>query len=127
MPALSFKAQFADAVERGEKRQTIRARRKRPFMVSDRLYLYTGMRTKACRKLGESTCTEVLPIEICIRREHQCVYGWVTVGGNLLSEYQILQLAQADGFSSAAEFFKFFCEDAERFRGQLVKWGDLIS
>ena len=52
MPALNFKKQFAEKVETGEKRQTVRAKRKRAFVVGDKLYLYTGMRTKYCRKLA---------------------------------------------------------------------------
>lgn len=51
MALLGFKSIFADAVERGEKRQTIRAERKRPIKVREKLYLYTGLGTKKCRKL----------------------------------------------------------------------------
>ena len=60
MPAINFKAQFADAVEQGRKRQAIRAERKDnrpPCKLGDTLSLYTGLRTKATRKLGEGTCT----------------------------------------------------------------------
>ena len=64
MPALNYQAQFAPKVESGEKLQTIRARRKRPFKRGDRLYHYTGMRTKSCRKLGESTCVIAMDIVI---------------------------------------------------------------
>lgn len=53
MPMFNFKKQFADSVESGEKRQTIRARRKNRPQVGQTAYLYTGARTKACRKLGE--------------------------------------------------------------------------
>ena len=54
MPALNFRAEFADAVERGEKCQTIRAYRKdgRNPKPGDTLHLYTGMRTRACRRLA---------------------------------------------------------------------------
>ena len=50
MVAYNFQKQFADAVERGEKRQTIRAPRRdgRHAKVGDKLQLYTGMRTKQC-------------------------------------------------------------------------------
>lgn len=37
----------------GSKRQTIRARRKHPPRQGQTAYLYTGMRTKNCKKLGE--------------------------------------------------------------------------
>jgi len=127
MPALSFKAQFAPLVESGQKRQTIRAWRKRPIKVGQRLYLYAGMRTKACRKLGESECTEAIPIEIQ-------GYSWDARLGQvvlwhefLLWQYEVRQIAVADGFETVEEFFKFFSPDGEKFEGQLIKWGDPIS
>lgn len=51
MALLNFQKQFADLIEAGTKRQTIRAARKYPIKVGDKLYLYTGLRTKYCRKL----------------------------------------------------------------------------
>jgi hypothetical protein len=47
----------------GLKCQTIRVLRyykgkPNPVKVGDKLYLYTGLRTKKCRKLGEAICTE---------------------------------------------------------------------
>lgn len=84
MPALNFKMQFADKVEKGEKIQTIRATRKRPFRCGDKLYLYTGLRTKYCKKIGESVCHNVEDVEILsngvmklsgqiLNRAHKCV------------------------------------------------------
>lgn len=64
MPALSFQKQFADQVATGKKRQTIRAWRKRPFFTGDKLYLYTGLRTSSCRKLGEAVAARVVAIVI---------------------------------------------------------------
>jgi len=64
MPALNFHKQFAPAVEDGSKRQTIRALRKHPIRSGDHLYHYTGMVTKACRKLREDIATEAVHIEI---------------------------------------------------------------
>ena len=66
MPALNFQKQFAAIVESGQKRQTIRAYRKggRDPKPGDTLYLYTGMRTKQCRKLGEVRCQSAWPIRI---------------------------------------------------------------
>ena len=115
MPAYNFKQQFAEAVEEGTKRQTIRPKRKRPTKPGDRLYLYTGMRTKQCRKLGEATCTEVLDIEIQTSR--------VTVAGEALSWAQMKLLASLDGFSDQEAFFQFF-EDAYGlpFQGELIRW-----
>lgn len=62
MAALNFHARFAPLVESGKKKNTIRrTRRAKP---GDILYLYTGQRTKACRKLGEGICTDVTEVTI---------------------------------------------------------------
>jgi hypothetical protein len=59
MVAFNFKAQWASLVEDGIKRQTVRAGlRAQPGTM---LQHYTGMRTKACRKLREDVrCAEVV-------------------------------------------------------------------
>lgn len=67
MPALNFKKQFAEDVELGVKKQTIRAPRKdgRPHCrVGDTIKLYTGMRTKQCRLLGEAVVIRMERIRI---------------------------------------------------------------
>lgn len=66
MVALNFKAEFADDVELCRKRRSIRAPRKdgRNPKAGDVLQLYTGMRQKICRKLGNAVCLRVRPVEI---------------------------------------------------------------
>ena len=64
MPAYSFNTRFVPMVVDGTKRQTIRARRKNPAKVGDTLYLYSGLRTKYCKKLREDKCTATTTIII---------------------------------------------------------------
>lgn len=119
MPAYNFQTQFAPAVEAGIKRSTIRPRRKdgRQPKVGDTLYLYTGMRTKACRLLRKETCTAALPVEI------RCVRGTVRLDGRLLTEAEVAQLATIDGFASAKAFFAFFRETyGFVLRGLQITW-----
>lgn len=96
MPSLNFMERFAGAVERGEKRQTIRRVRKTPIKVGDTLQLYTGQRTKACRKLGLGRCTRVRAIMMrpdwTVWRERE-----------LLGFLAIARLAHKDGFEDAGE------------------------
>jgi hypothetical protein len=101
MPAYNFKKAFSDDVEKGIKRQTIRKRRKRPTKVGETLYLYTGMRTKGCRKLGEHECKAVRDFEI--RK-----VGEVYVDGRLLTLKEVGGLAVKDGFTHQSEFYEFF-------------------
>ena len=121
MPALSFKKQFIDRIVRGEKSQTIRAERKRPFKKGDRLFLYTGMRTNQCQKLGEADCLMVYEIKINQK-------GEVFIENNKLSEEQKNHLAVADGFNTEEEMVTWF----ERthgipFKGQLIFWHNFTS
>lgn len=132
MPLLGFKKQFATMVELGLKvqttavpgtaeaiikRQTIRAKRKdgRNPHVGDTLYLYTGLRTKACRKLGEAVC--VIVEEIVISK-----YGPI-VAGNYLSVDDASDLAFEDGFKCYGDMLDFFeKEHGLPFWGLLIKW-----
>lgn len=119
MPAYNFKGQFAELVEQGVKPHTIRPRRKRPTRVGETLYLYTGMRTRACRKLRIAACTRIRPIEIRTKKE------WLTVrlDGQLLSQADIGALARRDGFECAEAFSCFFLETyGPKFKGELIEW-----
>ncbi len=57
MPSLNFEKQFVPLIESGQKRQTIRVERKNPIKVGDKLYLFSGLRTKYCYRIF----TENLP------------------------------------------------------------------
>ncbi len=113
MPALNFKAQFADDVESGEKHQTIR--RGHRIKQGDRLYLYTGQRTKQCRKLGETVAHRVRDIRI------EGAEVWI--GAEWVPRDEREDLAHADGFNNLMEFGAFFKGTHERpFNGQLIEW-----
>jgi hypothetical protein len=66
MPAFSFKERFVPLIQNGTKTHTIRNRRKNGQLpkVGDPIYLYYGMRTKFCTKLGEEPCIDVKSIYI---------------------------------------------------------------
>lgn len=143
MPALNFQSQWADAVEAGAllangadvvlmhklftpaevrpKRTTIRRPgRARP---GDTLYLYTGQRTKACRKLGEVLCLAVTPVKI--RRLVDTHEPVLFIGSAGLMDARLDRLARLDtaGLWDAAAFIAFF----ERayglpFDGELIAW-----
>lgn len=149
MPSLSFKKEFVPAVEFGLimpfrgyqtlskrldyfrnahpqtihfKRNTIRRVRSKPIKPGDTLQLYTAMRTRYCRKLGEVTCHECLAIEIhkhsasCFARVKIKGIGWLT-------QCQLQGLAKMDGFKDWAAMFDFFSENYPLpFKGVLLTW-----
>lgn len=129
MGAYNFKLQFASAVERGTKHQTIRAERKdnRIPKCGEQLHLYTGMRSKACRLLAIVTCTSVRRIQITQDPERGCQ---VLLAPErypnepaLLSPFQTRALAHCDGFAGEEDFFQFFADNhGPAFRGYLIEW-----
>ncbi|GBL46254.1 hypothetical protein SFMTTN_2067 [Sulfuriferula multivorans] len=127
MPALNFKAEFADAVKRLEKRQTIRARGKRkPPRVGDPLMLYTGMRQAGCRKLLDAVCIAIDGISISTRSKTVQMPYMLENGESmwaLLPDHEIEALAKADGFASADAFFAWFGKTyGDSFSGYVIKW-----
>ena len=107
MPALPFNKQFVGKVESGEKRQTIRKRRKRPIKAGDRLSFFTGWRTKKCRKFGHGVCKQTFAVRRVKRGQWECEAppGWAN---DSYSETGILYLALADGFDSVDAFEDWF-------------------
>jgi hypothetical protein len=126
MPALNFKAQFADQVKNLEKRQTIRARgKRRPPRVGEPLMLYTGMRQVGCHKLLDAVCTSVEPISMSIRTRLVKMPRPLGVEPiwTFLDDDELEAFAIADGFASADAFFAWFAENhGDTFSGYVIKW-----
>ncbi len=127
MPALNFMKQFAEDVEWGIKRQTVRALRKdgrAHCKVGDRLRLYTGMRTKGCRLLGEATVLSVEPVLI----EGTCMsVNGTPLFSSILSRDQPGQtdneFAEADGFGGFMEMADWFQQiHGLPFSGVVIRW-----
>ena len=122
MPALNFKKQFAEAVEHGNKRQTVRAPRKdgRPHAkVGDTLKLYTGMRTKQCRLLATATVTHIDRIRI----EPMCMF----LNGSFMPVFDACQtddgFAVADGFKNFMDMSLWFATvHGLPFEGFVIHW-----
>lgn len=118
MVAYNFQGRFADAVARGDKSQTIRAPGKRRHArKGDRLQLYTGMRTKACRKLREAVCFDVCPITIF--EDRGVLFGphEISFGPDLDN------FARLDGFASWAEMRDWFAQvHGLPFSGVMIRW-----
>ncbi len=115
MPSINFKKFFVLLIENGSKRQTIRKTRKRLFQVGDTLYLFTGMRTKLCKRAGQYTCVKVEHIII----DHQ----QILIDGASLNAMQTHSLAVADGFANTNDFMTFFKQEHTLpFEGQIIHW-----
>jgi hypothetical protein len=118
MPAYNFQKQFAPAVKRGEKHQTIRAKRKNRPRVGQMAYLYTGMRTKKCRLLKKARIKAVYDVRI----DHNSVriFG---KGSWMTSDYQLDTFAWHDGFYRWEEMIAWFnATHGLPFHGDLIIW-----
>lgn len=117
MIVYNFRDEYAGMVERGEKTSTIRAHAKRrPPNVGEHLRLYTGMRTKKCRRLRDTTCQSCVSIRISDK--------YIAVGGRIISPGEELDLARRDGFLTVAHLRdKFrFMHGPLPFEGWLITW-----
>lgn len=131
MPLLGFRPRFATPILDGTKRQTIRAPRKdkRPHASEGAtLYLYTGLRTKNARKLGEAKCTGVDEVRLNFLHDRVTLIkelGYLPIiEGSVLDEF-----AQADGLADWADMKATFAEihgERTEFWGSLIRWGKLL-
>ena len=112
---------FIDKILSGEKRQTIRKAGKKwdKVKVGDKLTLYTGLRTKECRKLGEAEVESIEDIEI----EIGFFGSSVCWGGIEATEDEVREIAKADGFDCIRDFLAFFHDHyGDNFTGKIIKW-----
>lgn len=119
MVAYNFKSQFAPLIETGHKTQTIRSiGKRRPPVPGEELQLYTGQRTKYCRKLlsPDPLCLSVTLILIHYELGIKLDDRWLT-------RDECEALAVADGFDSYSAFFRFFKDThGLPFKGVLIQW-----
>jgi hypothetical protein len=140
MVAYSFKLRFVEpirwglglgldlsdeAVRIGEpKRQTIRAiSHRRHARPGETLQLYTGMRTKQCKLIGEARCISVEAIRIVVN-EHTMP---VRLGGELIGGGHLHDFARRDGFDHAEDMHEFWKKEhgIGPFDGVLIRWEPL--
>jgi hypothetical protein len=115
MTAINFMKRFADAVESGEKCQTIRKARKNPIQTGCKLQLYTGQRTSACRKLKDARCSSVKDVEIGDY--------YISIDGKSLAPKFADHFARKDGFPDRHAMISFFKNQyGLPFLGVLIEW-----
>ena len=117
---------FIDKILSGAKRQTIRRAGPKWANVKagDKLTLYTGLRTKACRKLGEAVVESITPITIDTECDNVAVE--TPLGDFNLDLPALNDLVARDGFIGKDDFFKFFCLNYKigNFKMVVIRWKD---
>lgn len=117
MVAFSFSKQFADDVESGRKLQTIREKAR--AKAGDKLQLYTGMRTRCCRKLRDAICIGVSSVLITQDGPIFAERGWFPKDKDAF--------ARRDGFKDYASMYGFFHKEynVSAFSGFIIMWSVL--
>lgn len=114
---------IAAGVEIRPKRQTIRAiGKRRHAQPGAKLQLYTGMRTKQCRKISDAVCVGSDPVTLRICGDGDLL---VTVNRRLLPDGDRDQFVFDDGFGSVEDMWLFWRKEHpgfEYFNGVLIKW-----
>ncbi len=117
MVAYSFKEKFAPEVQAGTKTQTIRQTAR--CKVGDRLQLYTGLRTKKCRKLREGICCAIDTVSITPEGPVFGQPGWHPKDPD--------DFAAKDGFRCYDDMYDFFHDEygEEVFNGFVIMWNPI--
>lgn len=131
MVAYSFQKRFAARILAGIKAQTIRADRKRHARPGEQLQLFTGIRTKHCRRLGEPMCTSVSPIQM--RFSKRSAAELFCFDDRYLTPAEMEAFARADGFMSIADMAAFWWAEHPSeggnvltFEGFVIRWEPLV-
>lgn len=124
MGLYNFQERFVPKILSGEKRHTIRAKRKHPDKPGNPFHGYVGLRTKQAEKIASGTVTKVEDIRIIEmpgETEHDRVRIIVQGLGLEMDECEVL--ARADGFDSFADMRKFW-NGRLPFSGDIIHWKD---
>lgn len=119
MVAINFSSEFADDVESGRKTQTIRQTTR--VKSGQWIQLYTGQRTKTCRKLGEAVCLDVTYVGLTARG--------ITLGNMDRFPRDFDKFARLDGFPDYAAMWAWFSAryKTDSFTGYIIRWAKEAS
>ncbi|MDR7040271.1 uncharacterized protein YqfB (UPF0267 family) [Methylobacterium sp. BE186] len=130
MVTYSFKKRFAVPILAGTKAQTLRTDWKRHVRPGELVQLFTGMRAKYCRRLGEARCTDIVPVRLAFSRHNATEL--IRLGDRLMAPCLLDTFARANGFANITDMARFWCAeyppeegDTLTFEGVLIRWTPL--
>ena len=136
MSAYGFKARWEEPLRRDAKLTTLRKERKdgRAPRVGEKFSAFVGMRTPHCRRLFDSTISEVTRVRINAvlgESEFEPVNYAILCDGRMLNEAEGERFAREDGFESLEKFIAFFEEEhaiqTTGFIGYLIRWAQPVA
>ncbi len=133
MPSLNFKKEFVPGIRAlldtnfrkrtgiKPKSTTIRKKRKNPVKKGDRLFLYFGLKTKYCQKLGEIICVKAEDIRMVVVPSTDGYDLSIIIDGVEMSAAEINAFAKKDGFASVKDLIRWFKKAyGFPFEGQII-------
>lgn len=118
MVAFNFKPDFKPKIMARKKRSTIRSTKRCELL--DTMQLYTGQRTKKCKKMFDAYCIGIAPIEI-----HE--KGWRIFSKECegLCIIHGMELHQQEGFDSIDQMVEFFRKEyGLPYKGWIHVWDE---
>jgi hypothetical protein len=111
---LGFKKQFKSPIKKEIKGFTLRDERKNTPKIGETLYMYTGLRTKACELITSNyTLKYIYPVKIEIFRKPILLKIDIQINGNTLSKRDLKDFVLMDGFKSVYDFLEYWTEGKE--------------
>lgn len=100
---LGFKKRFRAPIESGAKIHTMRDRRMKPPKTGERLFMYTGLRTKYCELItNRETLRSTQDITVMVHILPKIVYVWID--GRGLDIFEVAEFVYNDGFEDVEDF-----------------------
>lgn len=116
MVAFNFMPCFASDVERGRKINTMR-RGKQRCKVGQEIQLYTGQRTRKCRKLGRGICIKAVKARVFENEVYLEKYGVLFAIGHKN------KFARSEGFKTWKDLIAFFTPNPRKeWKGFYYRW-----
>jgi hypothetical protein len=128
---LGFKKRFEQPILNGTKVLTMRFPRKHPAKIGERLHMYSGLRTPACKLIANHhKIVSIQSVRLSIITEATSgkeIIVFIDVDGKRMLGYSFLKLITADGFNSSNEFIEYWLDGKEKITVNLnlYHWTDL--
>lgn len=128
MPTLNFQETFVEPIRSRTKKHTIRARGVRTYKVGDKLVLYTGQRTKSCKKISVESVVAIYDVQMFLAEDSvsfDTEIGGLDENFCVIRNEKLDEFSVEDGFENWKALKSWFTEmwsGRKIFTGQIIIW-----